>query len=186
MDIKNRPQFLDTQIDGVKIYLAKRTTDSRGNFCKTYSEPAFYNNNISMHADEELFSTSNKYVLRGMHYQSFKAPQTKQVQCIHGKVLDVVLDIRENSKTFGHYFSIELSPENSTILHIPAGLAHGFLALEDQSIMHYRCNGIHSSLNEYGIKWNSFGYKWPVVNPTLSDRDEKFPNFNKSNLSLYI
>ena len=185
MEIMNAPKFLETYIHGLIVYHANRIQDSRGFFCKTYYEPLFSCNNISMHADEELFSTSNKYVLRGMHYQSSVAPQTKQVQCIHGKVLDVVLDLRSDSKTFGQYFSIELSSENSKILHIPPGLAHGFLALENNSIMHYRCNGIQSLSHECGIKWNTFGFNWPIISPILSNKDENFPVFNKEDTLIF-
>ena len=119
---------------------------------------------------------SGKNVLRGMHFQRPPAAHDKLVYCPVGKVLDVVLDLRPTAKgARSRCFSHELSAQNREMLFIPAGCAHGFLALEDDSMMVYQTSTVHSPSHDAGVLWNSFGFDWPVKNPILSERDQKFP-----------
>ncbi len=110
-----------------------------------------------------------------MHFQLPPAAHAKLVYCIVGKVLDVVLDLRKDSATFGRSYAHELNGTNREMLFISAGFAHGFLALEDQATMVYQTSTVHSPAQDAGIAWNSFGFDWPVKNPILSERDKNVP-----------
>jgi dTDP-4-dehydrorhamnose 3,5-epimerase len=112
--------------------------------------------------------------LRGMHFQLPPAAHDKLVYCPVGKVLDVVLDLRSSAKR-GRFISRELNASNREMLFIPRGCAHGFVALEDESMMVYQTSTVHSPAHDAGVLWNSFGFAWPVANPILSERDQKFP-----------
>src|SRR5204863_1808973 len=115
--------------------------------------------------------TSAKGVVRGMHFQVPPAAHAKLVYCAHGRVLDVVLDMRRQSPRFGQVFSRELDAAKSELLFIPAGLAHGFLSLEDDSLMVYKTDHVYAAEHDQGIAWDSFGFKWPLDQPPImSDR----------------
>ena len=116
-----------------------------------------------------------------MHFQLPPAAHAKLVYCITGRVLDVVLDLRKDSPTFGRSYGRELSAVNREMFFIPAGFAHGFLALEDNTTMVYQTSTVHSPTHDAGVRWDSFNFDWPVKNPTLSDRDQKFPTLPEFN-----
>jgi len=109
-----------------------------------------------------------------MHFQLPPSQHAKLVTCISGRVLDVVVDLRLDSSTYGCSASVELSSEHPSALYIPEGLAHGFLALEE-SILHYKTTSAHDPERDRGILWSSIGFPWPVSDPILSDRDALFP-----------
>lgn len=155
--------------------------DTRGQFIKTFHKNIFSKNGINIELAEEFYSSSKKNVLRGMHFQLPPSDHDKLVYCIKGRVLDVFLDIRKKSPTFGESIGIELSGENARSLFLPKGIAHGFLSLEDDSVMIYKTSTVHNPIKDCGILWNSFGFKWPDENPIISDRDTKhilLENFN--------
>lgn len=151
--------------------------DARGLFLKTYHEGAFRELGLNAVWREEFISTSAKGVLRGMHFQIPPHQHTKYVVCLAGRVLDVALDLRTGSPTYGRSAAVELSAAAANGLFIPEGFAHGFLALEDASTLLYKVSSLHAPDHDRGLKWDSFGFQWPVKAPLLSPRDSKFEAF---------
>ncbi len=168
-------ELVPTELPGLQIIRPRIFQDARGSFVKTFHRNIFREFGLDFEPHEEFFSTSAKDVLRGMHFQLPPAAHAKSVYCIAGRVLDVVLDLRKNSSTFGRNYARELNATNREMLFIPVGFAHGFLALEDNATMIYQTSTIHSPAHDAGVRWDSFGFDWPVKNPVLSERDGKFP-----------
>ena len=153
--------------------------DSRGSFVKTFHNEAFNELGLATNFTEEYYSTSVKNVLRGMHFQIPPADHVKLVYCIFGTVMDVVVDLRKNSATFGKHQIFQLDSDKGNMIYIPKGLAHGFLTLSDKAIMVYNVTSIYSPENDKGILWNSCGIDWKCKNPILSERDKKHPAFDE-------
>ncbi len=154
--------------------------DARGSFVKTYHAGKFAEFGVAPHFVEEFFSASARNVVRGMHFQNPPQDQAKLVYCIQGRVLDVLLDLRRGSPAFGQAVSRELSAENRLMFYIPTGIAHGFLSLEDDSVMVYKTTTVHSPAHDAGLRWDSFGFNWPLAGPPLvSERDAKFPAWSE-------
>lgn len=151
--------------------------DYRGEFIKTLNSEEFKKYGLSFDFKEEYYSISKKNVLRGLHFQLPPYDHDKLVYCIKGKVLDVVLDLRKKSINFGKVFSIELDEYKKNMLYIPKGFAHGFYTLEENSIMVYKTTTVYNKDYDSGILWNSIEFKWPCVNPIVSERDRSFENF---------
>jgi dTDP-4-dehydrorhamnose 3,5-epimerase len=170
-------EIMATELPGLKIIRPKIFRDARGAFIKTFHRDFFREHGIGFEPLEEFFSTSAKNVLRGMHFQAPPAAHAKLVYCLAGRVLDVVLDLRRNSPTFGRSCARELNAASHEIFFIPIGFAHGFLALEDDSMMLYQTSSVHSPAHDAGVRWDSFGFAWPVENPILSERDRTIPAF---------
>lgn len=168
---------LKTDLEGVLVLQPKVFSDNRGAFVKTYHELLFQECGAAFQPREEFFSISKKNVVRGMHFQLPPAAHQKLVYCPVGRVLDVVLDLRCASKTYGRWVARELSGDNHEMFFAPIGCAHGFLALEDDTIMVYQTSTVHSPAHDAGVLWNSFGFDWPVKDPILSDRDRRFSAF---------
>jgi dTDP-4-dehydrorhamnose 3,5-epimerase len=168
-------ELVPTELPGLHIIRPKIFQDARGSFVKTYHRDTFRELGLDFAPREGFFSTSSKNVLRGMHFQLPPAAHAKLVYCIAGSVLDVVLDLRKNSPTFGRNCVRELSAAHREILFIPAGFAHGFLALDDGATMIYQTSTAHSPVHDAGVRWDSFGFDWPVKTPILSERDKKLP-----------
>jgi len=168
-------EFKGTKIKGVILIKAKRIPDGRGLFIKGYEKRAF-SGFLTDQFEEDYISVSDKNVLRGLHYQIEPMAQGKLITVISGKILDVAVDIRGNSDTFAQYTMNELSSGSMDSIWIPPGLAHGFLALEDNSIVLNRCTREFSQNHERGIRWNDpfFNIKWPIEEPVLSEKDQKW------------
>jgi|TARA_B110000263_G_C15252671_1_gene484922 dTDP-4-dehydrorhamnose 3,5-epimerase len=128
----------------------------------------------------DTMSFCKKNVLRGLHLQ-LKNPQGKYITVLQGKIFDIALDLRKNSKTFGKHFSIILSGKENTSIYIPEGFAHGYCTLEKNTIIHYKCTNYRDKNSERGIFWNDpkLKIKWPIKKPILSIRDRKNLNFKK-------
>lgn len=174
--------LIEEPLPGLKLFRPFAFADSRGRFVKTFHENQLAGHGIEMQIREEFFSTSQAGVLRGMHFQLPPHDHQKIVFCLRGSVLDVVLDLRASSPSFGHSASFELSEENHHIAYIPSGFAHGFLSLKENSTMVYKTDTVYSQLHDTGVLWNSFGFEWPLNNslPVISDRDllhASFVNF---------
>ena len=176
-------KFTKTSIEGLVIIDPTVFGDNRGYFLESYNEKEFKEviGNVSFVQDNE--SKSSKGVLRGLHFQKSPFAQAKLVRCIEGKVLDVVVDIRKNSKTYGQYFTTELSGENKKQVFIPRGFAHGFLVLSDSAIFAYKVDNTYAPEYDAGIRWND-----PIVNiqwglseseVLVSDKDAQLPFFNE-------
>lgn len=174
-------QLIDEPLPGVKILRPFVHEDSRGNFVKPFHEGQLALYDISISVREEFFSTSSRGVIRGMHFQTPPHAHQKIIYCITGRILDVVLDLRKNSITYGQFATFELSAMNRHIVHIPVGFAHGFTALESDSCLIYKTDAVHSPECDQGIRWNSFGFEWPdlgISQTEMSIRDLNHPLFS--------
>jgi dTDP-4-dehydrorhamnose 3,5-epimerase len=167
-----------TDFSGLYIIQNEVFKDYRGMFVKTYSQTRFRDMDLDININERYFSVSEKDVIRGMHFQTPPTDHIKLVSVLQGSILDVVLDIRKGSLTYGKCFSIEIKAEEGKSIYIPKGFAHGFKALESNTIMQYNQTTEYSPSNDAGIMYNSFGFKWDVQNAILSERDLKFKSFN--------
>jgi len=168
-------EVINTELPGLKIIRPKIFQDARGSFVKTFHQDLFREHGMNFECREEFFSTSAKDVVRGMHFQLPPAAHAKLVYCITGRVLDVVLDLRKGSPTYGKSYARELNASNREIFFIPIGMAHGFLALENDTTMVYQTSTPHAPTHDAGIRWDSIHFDWPVKSPILSERDKKFP-----------
>lgn len=150
-------------------------TDTRGSFTKIFHEEALKKLGLCFKPAEFFLSRSSKGVLRGMHFQTGTAEQEKIVYCLKGRVLDVIVDIRASSVNFNKPISIELCEHSQTAIFIGKGYAHGFVSLEDESIMIYQTSTIHQPEFDAGVLWSSIDFDWPIRNPLISARDSKHP-----------
>lgn len=169
---------MDIQETGLPGCVALRTRildDPRGWFAKTFHEPTFEVLGLRTDWREEFCSLSHRGILRGMHFQTPPAGHAKLVYCLAGEVMDVVLDLRRGSPTYGEYRVFNLSPAQGVGLYIPTGCAHGFLSLTDNSLMIYKVTSVHAPSHDAGVRWDSFGFDWPIAVPLLSDRDQRHP-----------
>ena len=147
-------------------------SDNRGSFFETWHKDDFAYVGLDVDFKQTSHSISKKNVLRGLHYQTLKAPMGKLVRCSRGQVLDVVVDLRTESPTFGDWFSIELNEENQLQLWIPVGFAHGFLALSNADVQYHQ-TGLYTPQAERTLIWNDpdIGIEWPIDSPVLSEKD---------------
>ena len=172
-------KILSTKFLGVKVIQSKIYKDSRGLFKENYKKKFLKNKNFIF----GCMSKSNKNVIRGLHLQT-KFPQEKYVSVLKGAIIDVILDLRKNSNTFGKHFKIFLSDNNGKSIFIPHGFAHGFLGLKKENIVYYTCTNYRSRKHEVGLLWNDkdLKIKWPIKKPIISKKDKKnlkFKEFKK-------
>lgn len=167
--------IVETKLAGVRIIEPRDLKDDRGAFIKVFHKETFEQNGMATDFKESYYSTSKKDVIRGMHFQTPPADHAKLVYVTCGKILDVVLDIRQDSPTFGEYITEELSAENHKVMYIPIGCAHGFLSLENDSSVTYMQTTMHAPDNDGGIRADSFGLDWGVATPIMSPRDQALP-----------
>ncbi len=167
----------ETPIKDLLIIKPKIFSDSRGYFFETYNKLAFQQAGISAEFVQDNQSCSKKGTLRGLHYQADPYAQGKLVRVISGSVLDIAVDIRKNSKTYGKHFLIELTAYNQLQFWLPPGMAHGFIALEDDTIFCYKCTNTYNKESEGGIKWDDPELKinWNYDNPLVSEKDDSLP-----------
>jgi dTDP-4-dehydrorhamnose 3,5-epimerase/CDP-3, 6-dideoxy-D-glycero-D-glycero-4-hexulose-5-epimerase len=152
--------------------------DNRGEFIKTIHRETFIENNLEWNFAESFYSISHKNVFRGMHFQYPPNDHEKLVYVVKGAVTDVILDLRFDSSTFGQYFAVELSDKNKKGIYIGKGFAHGFLSLEDDTIVEYHTTTIQNKECEGGVKWDSIGFDFPEKEIIISDRDSNFLPFD--------
>ncbi|MDG2164435.1 MAG: dTDP-4-dehydrorhamnose 3,5-epimerase [Flavobacteriales bacterium] len=164
-----------TEFDGLLILQPKIFKDERGVFFESWNDSVFKALGLNISFIQDNQSLSKKNVLRGLHFQYTPHGQGKLVRVSKGKVLDVVLDLRKDSKTYGKHFKHELSDQNATMLWIPNGFAHGFVALEDQTVFQYKCDALYHPESEDCILWNdpSIGIDWGIKNPIVSAKDQE-------------
>tara|TARA_B100000131_G_C17863867_1_gene511279 strand:+ start:27 stop:551 length:525 start_codon:yes stop_codon:yes gene_type:complete len=169
-------QIKKTKLKGLRIVSNKIYKDKRGHFKEDFKSAFFKGSNFIF----SCTSKSKKNVLRGLHMQTQKK-QAKFVSVLKGSILDVVVDLRKNSRTFGKHFKIELTDKNGKSIFIPAGFAHGFLAREKENIVHYYNTNYRSPKHEIGIMWNdpSLKIRWPIKKPILSKKDKKNLSFKQ-------
>lgn len=171
-------KITETPLQDAYLIHLFRAEDERGVFFKPFHFSGLLSQGIRFEPRESICSASKINVLRGMHFQEGEFAQAKLVYCPHGAILDVILDIRPGSKTYGKYYAAEISAQNGHALYIPEGFAHGFLALTDGALTSYLMTREYEPAADKGILWNSFGYEWPVENPIISERDRGFIKFD--------
>jgi dTDP-4-dehydrorhamnose 3,5-epimerase len=156
--------------------------DARGFFKEHYKHSEFVAGGIPDTFIQDNHSRSKQTILRGLHYQKLPKPQTKLVSVIRGKILDVAVDIRTGSPSYGKYVAVELSDDNHYQLYVPAGFAHGFYVLSDSADLFYKVNGEYSLEHDRGVLWNdpTIGIVWPPGTPLLSDKDKVQPTLDNA------
>ena len=166
-------EIIETKINGLFIIQPKVFEDARGYFFESYNESVFKQFGINVNFVQDNQSLSGAGVLRGLHFQAPPFSQGKLVRVITGAVLDVAVDIRKNSPTYGQHVSVELSEENKTMFYIPSGFAHGFLTLRDNTVFSYKCTQVYNKASEGCVLWNDLdlNIQWNVTNPILSEKD---------------
>jgi dTDP-4-dehydrorhamnose 3,5-epimerase len=174
-------KITQTGFDNLLIIEPVVFADSRGYFMESFNSDTFRKAGILFVPVQDNESRSSKGVIRGMHYQLRPFDQTKLIRVIEGKILDVVIDIRKTSKTFGKWFAIELDAENRKQLFIPKGFAHGFSVLSDSAVIQYKCDNYYRPAAERGISISdpALGIDWKtdISTAIISDKDLKHPNF---------
>lgn len=171
-------KIINTLFDAVKVIELPRYDDERGSFIKCYDEVSFKDAGIATCFKESYFSISDKDVIRGMHFQVPPADHEKLVCVTLGAVKDVILDIRKDSPHYGQALDIVLSANNHLALYIPRGFAHGFMSLENHTIMNYLVATVHSPEHDMAIRWDSIDYDWQNDAPILSKRDKEASLFS--------
>lgn len=164
-----------TLLEGVLLFVPRVFSDDRGSFFESYNHRAFESavgHPVEFVQDNE--SVSHLNVLRGLHFQLPPKTQGKLVRVVKGSVLDVAVDLRKNSSTFGQHVAVELSAENKKQLWIPPGFAHGFLSLEEGTIFTYKCTDYYAPETECTIQWNdpALDINWGVLSPVISAKDQ--------------
>lgn len=177
-------EFEKQSIDGVILVKPKFFGDKRGFFMETYKKSEFAANGIDVDFNQDNHSKSSAHVLRGLHYQAEPYSQAKLVRCVRGRIYDVAVDLRLNSKTYGKYVKVELSEENKHMLFIPKGFAHGFVVLSDNAELCYKAGGEYNPDADRGVLWNDtdININWEIgFEPVLSDKDMKQPKLKDLN-----
>tara|TARA_Y100000294_G_scaffold103916_1_gene96577 strand:+ start:99 stop:635 length:537 start_codon:yes stop_codon:yes gene_type:complete len=169
-------KLINTKINGLKILKTKIYKDKRGYFKEVFKKNLFKNSNFKF----DCMSASKKNVLRGLHIQ-LKYSQAKLITVVHGKIFDVAVDLRKNSKTFGKYFSIIMAEKSNFSFFIPQNFAHGFLCLSDKCIVSYKASNYQNKKSEKTISWfdKNLKIKWPIKNPITSKKDRKGLSFEE-------
>jgi dTDP-4-dehydrorhamnose 3,5-epimerase len=173
--------FHTTDIPGLSIFEPKVFEDSRGYFFEAYNQDVFKRQGIDLQFVQDNQSRSSYGVIRGLHYQLNPHAQFKLVRVLEGIILDVAVDIRKGSPTFGQHFSIELTAENKKELLIPAGFAHGFSVLSDTAVVFYKCDALYNKESEAGIRYNdpTLNIDWKILTgkEVISEKDLEQPLF---------
>lgn len=166
-------------ISPVQLIRPRRFGDARGWFTETYNRDAFVMMGIDCTFVQDNHSLSvPAFTLRGLHFQTPPMGQDKLVRCIRGRIWDVAVDVRRGSPTYGQWVGAELSAENGHQLFIPIGFAHGFVTLEPDCEVVYKCSGLYTPAHDGGVAWNSGGINWPIpagTAPELSEKDKAQP-----------
>ena len=167
-------KLLNTKFKDLKIIKLKRNKDSRGYLAETYNKKLIRGEELVF--DYKVISKKN--IFRGFHFQ-YKFQQVKLVSVLKGKILDCVIDLRKNSKTFGKTYKIILSEKNNLSLYVPNGFAHSYLTLDKENIVYYKLSNYYAPKFESGIFWNDkeIKIKLPIKNPIVSNKDKNLPSF---------
>lgn len=180
-------EFKRLEIPEVVLIKPKLRSDERGFFLEVYKQSDFVKFGITDEFVQENHSKSfAKGVIRGLHFQKKPFEQAKLIRVISGSVLDVAVDIRRGSSTFGKWASALLSTKNQSILYIPVGFAHGFCTLEENTEVIYGCSKEYSPEHDRGVIWSdrTINIDWPVGEPILSDRDKKWPSLEEADINF--
>lgn len=172
--------FKETKLKGAYIIETQKLTDDRGFFGRSWCKKEFEAHGLNASiVQANLSYTKTKGTLRGLHYQVAPYSETKAIRCFSGSIYDVIIDIRPDSSTFKQWIGVELSGENGLMLYIPEGFAHGFISLEDNTLIHYLNTAYYTPGAEGGIRYNdpAFNVKWPMEPTLISEKDKNQPPF---------
>src|SRR5881397_2682808 len=171
----------ETPLAGLVIVNIDYFQDARGFFIESWNKRDFAAAGLDCDVVQESHSSSRYGVIRGLHYQDMRAPMVKLVRCTAGRILDVAVDLRASSPTFGKWCSIELSADNKTLLYVPVGFAHGFATLSEYCEVQYKQTAYYRPETEGGVAWDDpdIGIEWPYDDPILSDRDRRQMSFGE-------
>ncbi|MBM4157607.1 MAG: dTDP-4-dehydrorhamnose 3,5-epimerase [Ignavibacteria bacterium] len=174
-------KVLKTSFRDLLVIIPDVFPDARGYFFESYNSEKFINAGLDLKFVQDNISKSIYGTVRGLHYQTGEYAQGKLCQVINGKVLDVAVDIRSNSPTFGKYFSVELTEENHKQLFIPPGFAHGFSVLSEIAVFHYKCTALYSRKDERAIRYNDedLNIDWKIKKPLVSEKDVQGKSFRE-------
>ncbi len=172
-------EIIKTDIQDLLIVKPRVFEDERGYFFESYNRDVFAANGIENKFLQDNESKSKKGVLRGLHFQKPPFAQGKLVRVMKGSVLDVAVDIRKDSPTYGKWASIVLTDKNKFMYWVPPGFAHGFVTLEDDTVFFYKCTNVYNKESEGSIRWNDpdLNIDWGIEKPVLSDKDQVSPLF---------
>lgn len=173
-------KFSPTALAGACIIDIEQVPDERGFFARSWCREEFSRHDLNPDLAQCSISFNKKRgTLRGMHYQVAPHEETKVVRCTRGAIHDVILDLRPQSPTFRKWFAVELSADNRRMLYVPAGLAHGFQSLTDDTEVFYQISTPYHPESARGVRWDdpAFGIEWPVAERIISDRDRRYPDF---------
>lgn len=177
-------EFEKQKIEDVILVKPQIFGDNRGFFTETYKKSDFIKNEITVDFVQDNHSKSSKHVLRGLHYQAKPYAQAKLVRCVKGKIIDVAVDLRKNSKTFKNYVKFELSEDNKHMIFIPNGFAHGFVVLSDEAEILYKTTQEYSPNHDRGVFWadEELNINWEIdFEPILSEKDKNQPKLKDLN-----
>ncbi len=179
--------FKSLEIADVILVEPRVFKDERGFFMETYKMPDFAAYGIKESFVQDNHSRSTKGILRGLHYQNPPFAQGKLVRTVRGEIFDVAVDIRNGSPSYGKWVGVILSEENKKMLYVPEGFAHGLCVLSDIAEVMYKTTNVYSPQSEAGILWNDedLNIEWPVKEPILSEKDEKWPTLKEANINFY-
>ena len=170
-------QFTECRIAGCFLVDFPNFRDHRGLFVKSFQRTAFARQGLECDFIESFYTVSGENVLRGMHFQVPPADHAKLVYCISGSISDVALDLRVGSPTFGEHEAYDLRAEFNNAAYLPRGIAHGFIVRSAPAVVVYQVTSEHSPAHDTGVRWDSFGGKWPESQPVVSARDEALTPF---------
>ena len=169
-------RFHPLELQGLLLVEPDVFPDERGWFLEGWREDTFTDQGIAPFVQDNI-SCSGKHVLRGLHFQRPPAAQGKLVHCLAGSIVDIAVDVRQSSSTFGRWYAENLTSENHRMLYLPPGFAHAFLVLSDNALVHYKVTAPYAPQYDGGVRWNdpSIGIDWPVKSPILSSKDAALP-----------
>jgi dTDP-4-dehydrorhamnose 3,5-epimerase len=169
--------LVETEISGCYEIGFPAHADARGHLVKTFQYSVFSGWSLRTAFTETFYTVSGQNVIRGMHFQAPPADHANLIYCVSGAVMDVALDIRRGSPSYGRHIAVELDAERCSGIYLDRGVAHGFAVRKAPAVLVYHVTAEHSPMFDWGIRWDSFGLAWPVTSPVISARDEKFPRF---------
>lgn len=172
-------EIIETKIKDLLIIKPDVFLDERGYFFESYNRQRFLEHGLDMTFMQDNESQSMRGVLRGLHFQKPPFAQGKLVRVVKGAVMDVAVDLRKSSPTYGQWESVELTEENKFMYWIPEGFAHGFVCLKDYTVFTYKCTNIYNKASEGSLRWNDpdLNVQWNIENPILSEKDKVSPLF---------
>ena len=172
-------KIINTPLDGLLVFAPEIYEDDRGYFFESWNKKIFKKLGLNYEFNQDNQSLSKYGVLRGLHFQNPPYAQGKLVRVVKGKVLDVVVDIRSDSSTYGSHYKIELSETNKLIFWIPPGFAHGFITLENDTIFSYKCTSVYNKQSEQALLWSdkTLNIDWQIKKPIVSQKDQNAIKF---------